>query len=228
MNAGSAETRLKVWDIWIRVFHWSLALAVGFLLLSGETGFLFYDWHRNVGEFVLALLLFRIVWGFVGSSNASLIGLVQHPRNVFVHLMSLLRGHGHQDRGHNAAGGWAVLLLIVLLSFQAISGMFIADEDELIEGAFYGELNSGMSERLLQLHHTVAEILMIFVAIHVAMVFFYLIRAGQNLITPMLTGHMKWSGQEKPPAVRFAHSAIGLVLFIVCLAAIGLLTGWLK
>ena len=141
-----------IWDIWIRVFHWSFAATVIFLLVSGETGFLFFDWHKFVGEFVLALLLFRIVWGFVGSSNARLIVLFVNPQRAINHLLHLIRGGVSQERGHNAAGGWAVVVMLVLIAFQAISGLFIADEDELIEGAFYGSVDYGISERLLQMH----------------------------------------------------------------------------
>ena len=216
----------KIWDIWIRAFHWILAACVCFMLFSGETGFLFFDWHRKVGEFVLALLLFRLLWGFVGSSNARLLHLIVNPKRAFSHLYHLIRGDVQQERGHNAAGGWAILILLLLITFQAVSGLFIADEDELIEGAFYGALGYDMGERLLHLHHMNAQVLLILVGVHVLMVFVYLIRAGQNLITPMITGHMNWDASDEPPLVKFTHPLIGLVLIIVCVGIVGMLVSW--
>ena len=226
MDGNKTNVKTRIWDIWIRVFHWSLVASVGFMLISGETGFLFFDWHRKIGELVLVLILFRLIWGFIGSSNARLIQLIVNPLRAFTHLTHVAKGSAPQERKHNAAGGWAVLIMLALISFQAISGIFIADEDELIEGAFYGSLSYDLSERLLHLHHLNADILMIIVGAHVVMVFFYLFRAGQNLIVPMITGKMRWRENEAPPEVTFANPVIGLVLAIVCFGAIGLLFGW--
>lgn len=226
MITGTSKPDIRVWDIWIRIFHWVLVVSVGFLLISGETGFLFFDWHRNVGEWVLVLLLFRVIWGFIGSSNTSLVGLIVNPLKAFSHLAQLLRGTTAQTRGHNAAGGWAVIIMLLAILFQAISGLFIADEDELIEGVFYGELSSGASEQLLHLHHLNAEFIMVLVAVHIAMIFFYLIRAGQNLIKPMLTGRMGWHADQQPPAATFASPIIGLVLICVCAGVVGFIVGW--
>ncbi len=226
MTSSKSKSDIRIWDIWIRLFHWLLVVSIGFLLISGETGFLFFDWHRSVGEFVLALLLFRLVWGFIGSSNAGLVGLIANPLKAFSHLAQLLRGTVAQTRGHNAAGGWAVIVMLLAISFQAISGLFIADEDELIEGYFYGELSSGTSERLLELHHLNAEFIMVLVAIHVAMIFFYLLRAGHNLIKPMITGRMQWHADKQPPAVKFTNPVVGLVLICICVGVIGLVIGW--
>lgn len=227
MKSINTGISVRIWDIWVRTFHWLLAVSVGFLLLSGKTGFMFIDWHRNAGEFVLALLLFRLVWGIVGSSNARLSSLIHHPRNAITHLIHLMQGKVAQERGHNAAGSWAVVVLILLLAFQAISGQFIADEDELIEGAFYGAVSSGLTDRLLDLHYTVADLLMIMVGLHVVMVFVYLLRAGQNLITPMLTGRMRWLEQATPPSVHFIKNVYGLIVFAICFGLVGLLLGWL-
>lgn len=217
---------VRIWDIWVRLFHWSLAFSVLFLLFSGETGVGFYDWHRLVGEFVLLLLAFRLCWGFFGSSNASLLSLFKSPVAAFSHLKSLLSGDVRAERGHNAAGGWAVLALLLLCSVQALTGLFIADEDELIEGVFYGTFGSDTSNWLYSIHHTNAELLQILVAVHVLMVFFYLFRAGQNLIKPMITGRMLWQGSTAAPEVQFAKPVLGLVFLAVCYLLLAYLFQW--
>jgi len=215
---------LRIWDIWIRTFHWAFAGAVLFLLLSGETGFQFFEWHKRIGELVLLLLLFRFIWGFVGSSNARLLSLVKHPREAVSHLLHLIKGQVPQERGHNAAGGWAVVIMLLLVSFQAISGLFIADEDELIEGTFYGLLDSSLSEELLHLHHLNAQLLMLLVGIHVLMILIYWLRARQNLLMPMITG--KFRSTTELPAVKFESNARGLVIFVLCFALIAALLKW--
>lgn len=173
------------------------------------------------------LLLFRVTWGIIGSSNAKLHTLISSPRLALNHLIQLARGTTSQERGHNAAGGWAVLVMLFFIAFQAISGVFIADEDELIEGAFYGVLSSGLSEQLLHLHHLNARFLLILVSVHVLMVFVYLLRARQNLITPMITGRMRWAQPHSPPEVRWVPFWIGLALALVCLGLMGKALGWL-
>lgn len=227
MAVSKSPSNTRIWDIWIRVFHWLLVFSVCFLLFSGQTGYQFFEWHRRVGEFVLALLLFRCVWGFVGSSNARLHNLMVNPVSSISHIAHLIRGRVPQERGHNAAGGWAVLLMLFLILFQAVSGLFIADEDELIEGAFYGLVDYSLSERLLQLHYLNAKALILLLAVHVLMVFLYLFRAGQNLITPMITGKMKWHNQEQElPLVQFRHPLVGLLLISLCLGLCGYFLKW--
>ncbi len=228
MSSQTSELMVRIWDLWIRTFHWALAASITFLLISGNTGFLFYEWHRHIGEFVLLLIVFRILWSVIGSSNSSLIKLIAHPLRALAHLKHLISGQVPQERGHNAAGGWAVLAMLLLIGFQAVSGLFIADEDELIEGVFYGVIDYDLSERLLHLHHLNAELLMVLVGVHVFMVLLYLLRAGQNLITPMITGRMRWLDKTSPPTVRFTANWIGLVLFITCAVIIAWILNWFK
>ena len=224
---NSAQTvAIKIWDIWIRLFHWSLAFLVVFLLISGTTGWQFYEWHRTGGEVVFALVLFRLCWGLVGSSNARLHTLFANPRSALKHLSHLFRGNPAPERGHNAAGGWAVLTMLALIAFQAGSGLLIADEEEFIEGAFYGSLSYSLSAELLQLHKMNATAIKAIVVIHVLMVLLYFIRASQNLIKPMLTGTMKWPSQRDIPSVTFQKSLIGLVILAACFITVGLMLSW--
>ncbi len=220
------QNRIRVWDIWTRLFHWLFAAAIVFLLVSGQTGFQFFEWHRQAGEFVLLLLAFRLIWGIIGSGSARLLPMVKSPVSAVKHLIHLLQGKPEQTVGHNAAGGWAVLIMLALVSFQAISGILIADEDELIEGAFYGTLSADLSERLLHLHHLNAKFLMIIVGLHVFMILFYLLRAGQNLISPMISGRMHWSNQNTPPNMHWASAWIGLLVLLVVAGVISWLFGW--
>jgi len=218
--------RVRIWDTWVRLFHWSLVVAVLFLIISGTTGWQFFEWHRSAGEFVLALLLFRLCWGIVGSGNARITALYSNPLHSLSHLGHLAKGQVPPERGHNAAGGWAVLLMLALLSFQALSGLFIADEDELLEGAFYGLLSSNLSEELLHLHHLNGDILKVVLGVHILMVVLYALRASQNLVAPMISGWMNWPTDHPVPSVFFQRWWWGLLLAALSATGIGWLLSW--
>jgi cytochrome b len=130
------------------------------------------------------------------------------------------------ERGHNAAGSWAVLILLLILTTQAVTGFFIADEDELLEGALYGSLSSDNTELAMRIHRLNAGLIQFVVAAHVLMVFVYLFYARQNLIKPMITGWMNWSSSNTPPPVYFQKFWIGLVLVAISAVAVGYVAGW--
>ena len=226
-GAGDGAAGLvPVWDLWVRLFHWSLVAAVSFQIASGLTGWQFFDWHRRVGELVLALVLFRLLWGIVGSDNARLATLVRHPRAAVAHLGGLLRREAAPERRHNAAGAWAVLAMLVLLAVQALSGMFIADEDEFIEGAWYGTLDEGTSALLFRIHHLNAQLLEILVVVHVSMIVIYLLWARRNLVLPMLSGRMRWPAGLALPPLRLRGWPLGVPLVLLSLGVVGYLSGW--
>lgn len=218
--------KVRIWDIWIRCFHWSLVATVLFLLFSGETGWQFYEWHRYAGEFVIFLLMFRIGWSMVGSSNASLPKLIVAPKRALLEIRNLVSGKTEAHRGHDAAGGWAVLALLLLISIQAITGIFIADEEELIEGAFYGGLSTQQTDWLLRIHHLNAGVLQLLVLLHVVVILAYAVRAGRNLLTPMITGFMRWPDTQKVVELRFQRPWIGLLLMLFCALVVGVLFSW--
>jgi len=222
------NTKVRIWDIWVRLFHWSLTVSVTFLLISGTTGYLFFDWHKTFGEFVLALIFFRLLWGCFGSSNARLSELIRSPIDAINHLRLTLKKQKDETRGHNAAGSWAILLILSSISIQAITGLFIADEDEFIEGALYGTFDEDLSYFLYQIHYINADILTVFVAVHVAMVLIYLLYAKTNLITPMITGKMHWTGVTPPSSAFFQRFWVGLLLLIVSFSTTAYLVSWLN
>lgn len=217
---------IKIWDLWIRLFHWSLVIAVGFSLLSGETGVGFFDWHRLAGEIVLALIVFRIAWGFLGSSNARLLGLMVNPVHSLNHLRELAKGSVPRVRGHNAAGGWAVLLMLLLISIQAITGLFIADEEDWVSGALHGRVSTETSDLLYNIHHTNAGLLQAIVIVHIVMIAIYYIVARHNLVKPMITGNIDWPSDQPAPKVRFGNFVLGLVFTALAFLAVALLVGW--
>ena len=217
---------VPVWDLWVRLFHWSLAAAVLFQIASGLTGWRFFDWHRTVGEAVLALVLFRLLWGVFGSANARLSALARSPVAAFRHLGELARRDVAPERRHNAAGSWAVIALLALLGVQALTGMFIADEDEFVEGAWYGTLGGELSDLLYRAHRVNAELIEALVVLHVAMIVLYLVWARRDLVRPMLTGRMRWPTGVPLPPLALQRGWVGLPLAALALGAVGFAAGW--
>ncbi len=217
---------VRIWDIWVRAFHWSLAISVTFMLISGATGWLFFDWHRTIGEVVMMLVLFRLLWGIVGSDNARLLVLLNHPRKVLKHLNDLFKRRLHVERGHNAAGSWAVILIMAMIAVQAGTGFFIADEDELLEGALYGNLSGSVTDLLYRIHRTNADLLQIVAIVHVVMVLVYMVYGRQNLIMPMVTGSMKWLSDKVVPQIFFQANWVGVLALVISGAIVGYFAGW--
>lgn len=214
-----ATRQVSIWDPAIRLFHWSLAALIGFQVFTAETGQWFYDWHRHAGEAVLALVAFRLLWGIAGSSNARLLPLAVGLPRAPAHLKRLLVGQVNPTRGHNSAGGLAVIVLLALCLIQALSGLYIADEDEMLEGALYGRLDSDL---LYRVHMLNAKALITVIILHVCMVFFYLLRAGKNLISPMITGRTDWPDDIPLPDYQARSPWLALALLLIT----GLLCGW--
>ncbi len=218
---------IKIWDVWVRLFHWSLVITVGFLLVSGTTGAGFFDWHRLAGEIALALILFRLFWGVVGSGNARLGALFSHPKHALSHIGDLLKRSPHQERGHNAAGGWAVLAMLGLILFQALTGLFIADDEGWVQGALHSMVSVDLSDTLYNLHHQVATLIKLLVLVHVIMILVYFVLGRQNLVKPMITGMMNWQSKTTAPEVRFGNFFVGLAGALIAFLVVALVAGWL-
>ncbi len=225
MAANDDVRRVRVWDAWVRLFHWSLAAAVLYMLFNGLSGIGFTLYHRQVGEIVLLLLAFRWCLALFGSENLRLGTLLRSPRAGFAHLDHLRRREVAPERGHNPAGAWAVLALLVLLSFQALSGLFISDDPDfpVVAGLLYGTLDEQATRTLRSLHELNANVLIALVALHVTAVLAYLLWGGLNLIRPMITGRALWPASRAVPEVAFQPFAYGLVIAI----GVGLGGAWL-
>ena len=125
MTDGPATSRIRIWDPWIRVAHWGIAVLLVLCVVSGLRGD--FDTHFRVGYALLALAMFRIAWGFVGSDTARFAGFLKGPRAALHHLAEFRARAPETTPGHNAAGGWAVVLLLLLLLAQAGTGLMASD-----------------------------------------------------------------------------------------------------
>lgn len=217
---GAAVTRLKVWDPWVRLTHWAIVLLLPLSWWTAETGR--FDLHVLSGFTLLALVLFRIAWGFVGSETARFGGFLRGPAAVRRHLAELRHAGAPPDIGHNAAGGWMVLLLLLLLLAQATSGLF-ADDLILTRGPLARRVDEAWSGLATTVHLRVFWVIVGCAALHVLAVLAYRIVFGRNLVKPMVTGRLEapaLAGLRAPRlgnnllAVALLAAAAGLVVWI--------------
>ena len=179
---------VRVWDAPIRVFHWMIVLLVGFSWLSMEYNWI--DLHFLSGYAILALLLFRIVWGIVGSDTARFSRFAFSPVAALRHLAHIGRREPDRQIGHNAAGGWMVLLILALLLVQVGTGC-CPTTDGLDEGPFAHLVGKHASDWFTIIHSANFTLLQIAVGVHVLAVLAYAVLKRQDLVRPMLTGRKR-------------------------------------
>jgi cytochrome b len=197
--------RIAFWDWPTRAFHWLIVLLMPALWWTAEEHM--HDLHLLLGEIALGLILFRIVWGLVGSSTARFAGFVKGPRAIRAYL----RGEGQTGVGHNPLGALSVLALLVLLANVVGLGLFATDEDGLAPGPLSHLVSYDSARILAERHEQFFWILVGFIGLHVAAILFYLLVKRDNLVTPMISGGRAAAegeaGMTPAPARRFCIAA---------------------
>ena len=191
MTEGPAEAlEVAVWDWPVRVVHWAMVALVVTLLATGLSGgSAVMVWHMRAGEALLALVLFRILWGFAGSGNARFASFVRGPREVMRHLRSCIRPPHQVHATHNPAGGWMVVALLVVLLVQCGLGLFTHD-DVMTEGPLVGRVSEDLSDVLSALHRRGWWLVAGLATVHIlAVVVSGLWCVDDNLISRDVHGH---------------------------------------
>ena len=212
MRADPQETHVRVWDLPIRLFHWSIVLLMGISWFSADQGYM--RLHLASGLTLLALLLFRIGWGLVGSTTARFRDFLHPPRRVVGYLKGLAGSEKVLHAGHNPAGGLMVIALIAVLLAQVGTGLF-ANDGVRFHGPLALLVSEDVSTRLTDIHGLISNLILLLIWCHVVAVGFYLLVRGDNLVWPMVTGKKP---REHVPAnsnLAFARTYIALILLAV-------------
>jgi cytochrome b len=173
----------RIWDFPIRIFHWSLVVLLGLSWWSAETFRM--DWHRYFGFAIGGLIVFRLLWGFIGTQTARFSQFLKGPRAVWRYL----RGRtGSAPPGHNPLGGWSVMALLLALTVQVISGLFSVDIDGIESGPLSSMLTFDQGRIAATVHGLSFTVLKMLVILHVAAILFYLLVKKRNLIRAMIVG----------------------------------------
>ncbi|NBC15373.1 MAG: cytochrome B [Gammaproteobacteria bacterium] len=188
---AAADTRIRVWDPAVRIFHW--ALAVGFLTAYVTEGDM--PVHAWAGYSLVALLLFRLLWGFVGPGHARFADFMRSPREVLGHLKAMLRLREPRYLGHNPAGGAMALALLALIAATAGLGLVLygVDEGRGPLAALAGGLSESGAHWLEEAHEVFANATLAFVLLHLGGVLWESLRHRENLIGAMISGRKRGS-----------------------------------
>lgn len=217
----SALKRIRLWDLPVRLFHWSLVVAVSFAIFTGLEG---GDWmalHSQAGLLIVGLLAFRLAWGFLGSTYARFATFLPSPGAIVSYLKGNWRGVGH-----NPLGALSVLALIALLGAQVTTGLFGNDEIAFT-GPLAGQVEEALSLKLTGLHHQLVNALYAILGLHVAAIVFYVRFKKDNLVKPMVTGWKDVDVHTETP--RQASLLAFVVALVIALAAVYAASGlWIQ
>ena len=221
MNSSSASSpshTVRIWDLPTRVFHWTLALCIVGLLVTGNIGGNAMVWHFRIGLTVLALLLFRLVWGLVGGRWSRFAAFIYSPRSIVNYFKG--RGKPEHSVGHTPAGAGSVFALLTVLLAQVGSGL-ISDDEIASAGPLVRFVSSATSNLATNYHKNIGKwIILGLVFLHIAAIVFYLWRK-QNLIKPMLHGN-KQLPMVVPASTDNAGTRImALFIFGICATFVG-------
>ena len=211
---------ITVWDLSTRLFHWLLVVLVVFLWYSADIADDMMELHVLAGEALLALLFFRVVWGIWGSQTARFSCFISSPVQVF-HYFSALRKNKTDNRiGHNPAGGYMVVLMMVLLVVQVVSGLGNSD-DIFIEGRLYPYLDDIITSWMAAIHYYNFYGLLALIAIHLIAILSYYCK-GNNLVLAMITGTKKVPVTINPPTIRSSWWALTIIVCIAVAMYVGI------
>jgi cytochrome b len=213
----SSPSWIRVWDLPTRIFHWALALLVVFSYTTGTIGGTWLAWHMKSGYAILALLLFRVAWGIVGSDTARFSHFVRGPRAAIDHARGILASRHHRVVGHNPLGGWMVVLLVASLSLQAATGLF-ADDEISTQGPLADKVSNALVARMTTIHHFNPWVLVVAVGLHVVAIAYYWFALRTDLVSPMVSGRMA-PAAEAPRAEPTFRSTAGAALLLGIAAA---------
>jgi len=185
---GGAVNKIRVWDLPTRLFHWALvALVVGAIVLEKIGGELIV-WHFRCGYAALTLVLFRIVWGFVGTRYARFSSFPCKPVEVAAHMRELKAGGIGPRIGHNPLGSLSIFAMLGMILLQAGTGLWSNDDIEY-EGPLAKIAGKALSDKITWVHTEIgATLIYVLVGLHVAAIAWYYFRKKRDLVTPMLTG----------------------------------------
>ena len=215
-SAAIGSTRLAVWDLPTRLFHWVLVGLIGFSWWTGEQGQ--NDLHFYSGYAVLTLLIFRLLWGIFGSSTARFSSFVRGPRAVADYLGRMKAWPGV---GHTPLGALSVLALLAVLFLQIGTGLIQTDDDGLVEGPLAPLVSYDVAEAAHDLHEVSFNLLLVLIGLHVAAILFYRLALGKRLLGAMITGKADLDSSVEP--MRPGKGWVALLCLVLALG----LTRWI-
>ncbi len=186
--------KIRIWDLPTRLFHWLLVMAVIGSFVSVKLGGNAMIWHGRFGYIVLALIFFRLIWGFVGTHHARFAQFIKSPKAILAYIKNPA-----ETPGHSPIGAISVIVLIALFLAQALAGLFASD-DIAFDGPLVKYVASAWVELLTSFHRLNEWVLLTLVGVHLCAILYYKYAKKINLISAMITGDKEW--EDAAPLVQ--------------------------
>jgi cytochrome b len=218
--ADAAFAPVRVWDLPTRVFHWLLALLVVFSIVSALIGGGAMVWHMRSGYAVFTLLLFRLVWGFLGGRWSRFATFLYAPSTSLRYLRGESLPDEHHHVGHNPLGAWSVFALLGVLAVQVASGL-VADDEIAANGPLVRFVSSATSSAATRWHKNFGQwIIVTLVILHLGAIAFYWLKRRHNLVAPMLHGDKVLAGEVPAALDTVGSRTLALAIAAACALAV--------
>jgi len=189
---ASGMQQLSIWDGVTRLWHWAFAFSVSAGWLLGRfRDFETVQWHFYAGYVTGLLLLWRLIWGFTGPEPIRFVVMLKGLKALPAYIASFPARQPGGTAGHNPLGVLSVFAMLLLLSLQVLTGLFVEDDTLFAAGPLAYDIDSDLGKRLASLHRLNAKLILALVGLHLAAILFYRLWKKEDLIRPMLTGR-KW------------------------------------
>lgn len=187
MHTSTSHNEIKVWDIPVRVFHWSLASCFFIAYITEDD---FIALHSYAGYTIIGLILFRLIWGFVGTKHARFSDFAAPPTTVLDYIKQVIAFRAKRYVGHNPAGGAMVFALLLALSLTSLTGLatYGVEQSAGPLAGFMSTLPIHIGKAAEELHEFFANFTLLLILFHLAGVFAASFQHGENLIRAMFTG----------------------------------------
>ena len=216
-DSNAAGSSRLVWDLPTRIFHWLFVLTICAQYATAKAGFDWMLWHFRLGFFMIGLLTFRIIWGFVGPRHARFASFLKGPGTVLTYMKQV---HRVKDAlysvGHNPMGALMVVAMLLLVVAQVTTGLFSTD-DIAYTGPYYPLVSNATAERLTAWHHMIFNFIIAAVVLHIAAILFYTLVKRHRLVPAMV--HGRKPAEHVPAQESIPNSALGRALIVILIAA---------
>jgi cytochrome b len=215
-NSVAQETQntVKIWDLPVRFFHWSLVLLFIAAYVTNSLGTNYFKYHLWSGYAIIVLVVFRLIWGFVGTYHARFINFLRDPFSTAKYAFSVLRKKDEHHLGHNPLGAVMVIILLLAILVQAVTGLFTNDEIFNL-GPLYAYVSDELSLQLTSVHRQLFYWILGAIGLHIAAVLFHVFFKRDNIIKAMFTGEKDIHAATNIKPIKSSRIWLAIIIVII-------------
>lgn len=215
-DTGGLTSRRLVWDLPLRLFHWLFALSIVSSYVTAKLGFDWMQIHFYLGYFMIGLLVFRVIWGFIGPRHARFSSFLAKPAVIWSYAQHMFDRNSTPSVGHNPVGGLMVILMLLLVIVQVATGLFATDAS-IWTGPYYPSVKSSTASLLSTIHSVNVNIILGAVGLHILAIIYYHTFKKQSLVPSMFTGYK--SAAHVPAHHAISSSQLFKAIIVCAIAA---------